>query len=60
MLTCVICRFETVLDDVIVGTTSGRCVCLRCYCRETESARPMSKQLRRDLEAALDALSPAG
>ena len=53
MTTCRICRFETELDDVAVRSDAGRCICLRCYGRETGSARPMSKALQRQLSAAL-------
>jgi hypothetical protein len=53
MATCTICRFETELDDVVLGGRTGRCVCLRCFARETDTARPMPKALRRGLSAAL-------
>jgi len=53
MATCMICRFETELDDVVLGGRTGRCVCLRCFDRETGSARPMPKNLRRAFSAAL-------
>ena len=53
MATCTICRFETELDDVVLGGRTGRCVCLRCFDRETGSTRPMPKALRRALSAAL-------
>ena len=53
MATCVICRFETEFDDVVLGGRTGRCVCLRCFDRETGSARPMPKALHRALSAAL-------
>lgn len=57
---CIICRFETDLDDVVVGNAGGgRCVCLRCYSRETGTERPMPKALRRDVIAALAALEVA-
>ena len=56
MWTCRICRFETVLDDVIVATPRGTCICLRCFLRETGSARPISPALRRDLQTTLAAL----
>lgn len=52
-MTCIICHFETELDDVVVPGGARSCVCLRCYSRETGSARRMSKQLRRDLIATL-------
>ena len=53
MATCTICRFETELDDVVLGGRTGRCVCLRCFGRETDSVRPMPKSLLRALSAAL-------
>jgi hypothetical protein len=53
MTTCRICRFETELDDVAVQGGAGRCICLRCYGRETGSARPMPRVLQRQLSAAL-------
>jgi hypothetical protein len=55
MTTCSICRFETELDDVAVPGGAGRCICLRCYARTTETARPMPKALQRELSAALAA-----
>ena len=59
-MTCIICRFETELDDVAVaGGSAGRCVCLRCYSRETATARPMPKALRREIINALAAMEPA-
>ena len=54
MATCTICHFETELDDVVLGGRTGRCVCLRCFDRETGSARP--KALRRTLSATLAAI----
>lgn len=56
MTTCIICRFETELDDVVIHGAGGRCVCLRCYARETGTARPMPKALRRDLIETLAAV----
>jgi hypothetical protein len=58
MTTCTICRFATELDDVAVATPGGG-VCLRCFGRETGSARPMPKALRRQLIAALADLEHA-
>ncbi len=52
---CRICRFETELDDIVLRFAGGACLCLRCYSRETDSARPMPKALRRDVIAALAA-----
>jgi hypothetical protein len=59
MTTCRICRFETELDDVAVQGGAGRCICLRCYGRETGSTRPMPKALQRQLAAALAERNPA-
>jgi hypothetical protein len=59
MLTCIICRFATELDDAITATPSGRCLCLRCYTRETGTGRPMPRTLQRDLIATLRQLDQA-
>lgn len=53
MLICIVCHFDTDLDDVTVSTTTGRCICLRCYGRETSSALTMPGALRRALIASL-------
>ena len=53
MSLCIICRFETELDDVVVAAVTGGCICLRCFGRETGSARPMPKALRQQLSALL-------
>lgn len=55
-MTCTICRFETELDDRVVGRGAEYCICVRCFARETGDERPMPKALRRDVEAALAAL----
>jgi hypothetical protein len=54
MFLCILCAFETELDDAVVVTT-GRCICLRCFARETNTQRQMNKQLRRALDATLAA-----
>ena len=59
MWTCRICRFATDLDDVTTAFANGTCICLRCYGRETGSALPMPKVLRRELLIALAAVEPA-
>ncbi len=51
-MTCIICRFECELDDVVVRSAL-HCVCLRCYLRETGENRPMAKKLQRELSAVL-------
>ena len=53
MSLCIICHFETELDDVVAGQAAGGCSCLRCFERETGSARPLPKALRRQLVALL-------
>ena len=59
MITCRICHFEAELDDVVLVHADGRGICLRCYGRETGSARPLPLMLRRDLIATLAAFEAA-
>jgi hypothetical protein len=59
MTTCIICRFETEPDDMAVTHAGGRCICLRCFGRETGTARPMPRLLRRELSAVLSAIEVA-
>jgi hypothetical protein len=59
MITCTICKYETEIDDVALGGPSGRCVCLRCFTRETDSTRPMPKALRRELIGVLGTIEVA-
>ena len=59
MTTCRICRFETELDDVAVPGGSGRCICLRCFARETGSERRLAKGLQHEVLALLTALDVA-
>jgi hypothetical protein len=59
MYTCSICHFATELDDVVIAGPLGACICLRCFGRETGSARPMPKALQRTLAAVLAELEPA-
>jgi hypothetical protein len=47
-----ICHFDCELDDQVAAR-----ICLRCYCRETDSAKPMPKSLRRQLIALLAAIT---
>jgi len=53
MVTCIICRVSTELDDVAVRCTGARCVCLRCFAREAGTSRQMPAWLRRALTALL-------
>lgn len=50
---CLLCRFETEKDDAIAPLSCGKCICLRCYARTTDTAVPMPDHLRRQLVAAL-------
>lgn len=52
MWTCRICHFATVLDDVELAFVDGRCVCARCFARETGRNYEMPKSLRQALNAA--------
>ena len=56
MIVCIICGFETELDDVKLGNHRDRCICIRCFARETGSVRRMSAALERDVMQALAAL----
>ena len=53
MWTCSICHFATELDDVVARMAGDRCICLRCFDRETNGSMSMPKALRRQLSAAL-------
>jgi hypothetical protein len=59
MTTCIICRFTAELDDVVIAGAGGRCICLRCFARETDTTVAMPKTLRRELAAVLAALEVA-
>lgn len=56
MWTCRLCRFPVELDDVELKLLHGRCICLRCYSRETGGARDMPKALRHELLTTLATL----
>jgi hypothetical protein len=55
---CIICRFDTELDDVVLFG-GVRCICLRCYMRETATGRPVPARLRREVSAILTEREPA-
>jgi hypothetical protein len=57
LLTCIICHFEMVWDDVAIDMSKGRGVCLRCYARETSTQLPMPSTLRQALIAILDGIT---
>jgi hypothetical protein len=51
---CIICRFSTELDDAVIPTSAGRCICLRCYSRETGTAKVLNRRFRDQLNALLE------
>jgi len=53
MYLCQLRRFATHLDDVALRRGDAGCICLACYARETDTARPMPKALRHHISAAL-------
>lgn len=53
MAICIICHHETLLDDVAVSRDARVCVCLRCHERETGTALPLAKALRKAVTAAM-------
>lgn len=59
MYRCNICHFDVLFDDVEVSGPAGQCICLRCYRRETNTARPMPATLQHALIATLTALDAA-
>jgi hypothetical protein len=59
MHTCVICRFDVPADDAVAPTTSGLCVCLRCYMRRVGTERRMPMALRRELDGVVAAVPTA-
>jgi hypothetical protein len=50
---CSICQGGTELDDVVLTLSTGGCICLACYCLETDSTKQMSAALRQAVEQAL-------
>ncbi len=57
MRTCRLCLWQVTLDDVVVELRGERCICLRCYLRETDNARLMPQDYRRQVEDALAAVA---
>jgi hypothetical protein len=57
MYTCQLCHFETESDDLAIAFQGDRCICLRCYERATDTAKPMAKVLRHQVIATLAAVA---
>ena len=55
MRTCRLCQWSVTPDDVVLALSGDRCVCLRCYLRETDNTRAMPKAYQRQIAAALEA-----
>lgn len=56
MVTCLVCGFATELDDAAVLLASrARCICLRCFNRETGAGRPVPEPLRREVASCIQA-----
>lgn len=54
MVTCLVCGFQTELDDAaVLLVTRARCICLRCFSRETGNTRPVPETLRREVAACI-------
>lgn len=49
---CIMCRYWVVMDDAVVTTRYGGCICVRCYKRAVGDEHPMPKELRRWITAA--------
>lgn len=47
---CLICHYETELDDVMVAPHAGRCICARCFYAEVENVKKLPTVLRREIE----------
>ena len=50
---CRLCNWTAELDDVALGSPTGRYICLRCFHYFAESMRKTPDKLRRDVEATL-------
>jgi hypothetical protein len=53
MRICSICQSGAELDDTVLTLSTDGCICLRCYCRETDSTRRMPAALRDAIEEIL-------
>ncbi len=57
MRTCRLCLWQVTLDDVVVPLRADRCICLRCYLRETGDNRQMTTGYQREIDAALQSMT---
>jgi hypothetical protein len=52
---CFLCRFSVPLDDTLVTTAKGGCICLACYLRTVEDEKPLPKDLYHEVSAVASA-----
>jgi hypothetical protein len=52
VFTCSLCRDVVPLDDTLVATAKGTCICLRCYLRTVEDGRRLPSDLGRQVAEA--------
>lgn len=51
---CVLCGYMVELDDAMVPSlATARCICIRCWARETADEHPTTDEERKRLEQAL-------
>lgn len=55
---CILCRFPTAIDDAECPTPSGKCICIRCWKRETADEHPMPADLRKDAARTVNEANP--
>jgi hypothetical protein len=53
MYVCQMCHFEVELDDVLLPSNGGRCVCLGSYLRANGQWQPVPKSVREEVIAIL-------
>lgn len=51
MYACLLCRFSVTLDDTLVTTAKGGCICLRCYLRNVDDEKAPPTGLLREVSA---------
>ncbi len=58
MFHCIICATDVVMDEVEMEVAEGRCICLRCWARETDTGKPLSRRLRLEATRAAEEGTP--
>lgn len=51
MYRCILCGFDVELDDARVPI-AGKCICIRCWTRETGDTHSLPTGLRKEAERA--------